>query len=295
MPIDTTCNGCGNRLRVAEQHAGKKARCPKCGNVYIVPNLAADEASGGEQPAAIAEQSATVAAHNDVDSSHHSSAGATPAPMAAPTQTAADSNSGAATPQTEPRNSSNHPAVFPHGSSTTNDRPAAPGEASWMFRSENGHIYGPVTRQQLSEWAAEGRVSADCQLQLVGGDGRWESVTGWLDRRQMSGAGAHPSTQVNVGQTYDSVTSYDAAMSNPSSIGRARPHRGVLVIILGVLGIGCPIFSAMAWAIAYRDLAEMDAGRMDPGGRTLTSAGMVMGIIMITIQSLIFLAFIADA
>ncbi|MEX2027836.1 MAG: hypothetical protein WEH44_11045, partial [Pirellulaceae bacterium] len=35
--IDTLCGGCGKRLRVGGEHAGKKARCPHCQLVYTVP------------------------------------------------------------------------------------------------------------------------------------------------------------------------------------------------------------------------------------------------------------------
>ena len=35
--IDTQCGGCGRRLRVAAEHAGKQARCPHCDLVYTVP------------------------------------------------------------------------------------------------------------------------------------------------------------------------------------------------------------------------------------------------------------------
>src|SRR5262245_3405922 len=37
MPIETTCQTCGQRLRVADEHAGKVARCPGCETVYTVP------------------------------------------------------------------------------------------------------------------------------------------------------------------------------------------------------------------------------------------------------------------
>ena len=38
MPIETMCSGCGQRLRVAEEHAGKLAKCPRCGATYTVPS-----------------------------------------------------------------------------------------------------------------------------------------------------------------------------------------------------------------------------------------------------------------
>jgi len=37
MPIDTLCQTCGKRLRVADEHAGKTARCPGCQTIYTVP------------------------------------------------------------------------------------------------------------------------------------------------------------------------------------------------------------------------------------------------------------------
>lgn len=162
-----------------------------------------------------------------------------------------------------------------------------------MFRSENGHIYGPVNRSQLAEWASEGRVSGRCQLQLVGGDGRWESAANWIQPRQFSNVGEGV-TQVDVATSLHDSTTFNAAMNEISSIGRARPHRGGLVLLIGLFGIGCPIFSAMAWALGYRDLAEMDAGRMDDSGRGLTATGMVLGILMIVLQTLMLFAIIMD-
>ncbi len=37
MPIETICQTCARKLRVADQYAGKKARCPQCGTIYVVP------------------------------------------------------------------------------------------------------------------------------------------------------------------------------------------------------------------------------------------------------------------
>ena len=57
------------------------------------------------------------------------------------------------------------------------------------------------------------------------------------------------------------------------------PHRGVTVLVLGILGINLFPLAIAAWIMAHTDLAEMDAGRMDPTGRGLTSAGKTCGII----------------
>lgn len=37
MAIETICQGCSKKLRVADEHAGKQARCPECGVIYTVP------------------------------------------------------------------------------------------------------------------------------------------------------------------------------------------------------------------------------------------------------------------
>jgi hypothetical protein len=60
-----------------------------------------------------------------------------------------------------------------------------------------------------------------------------------------------------------------------------KPHRGTLILVLGILGLVlCGIFTAIpAWVMASSDLKQMDAGTMDPSGRSLTSAGRILGII----------------
>ena len=60
-----------------------------------------------------------------------------------------------------------------------------------------------------------------------------------------------------------------------------KPHRGTLILILGILGIFCcGIFTAIpAWIMGAGDLKQMDAGLMDPAGRSNTNAGKICGIV----------------
>ena len=60
-----------------------------------------------------------------------------------------------------------------------------------------------------------------------------------------------------------------------------KPHRGVLILVLGILGlVGCGIFTAIpAWVMGAGDLKQIDGGTMDPSGRGLTQAGKILGII----------------
>lgn len=45
MPINTTCSGCGQTLTVSDEHAGKRARCPSCGQIYTIPLQSATQSS----------------------------------------------------------------------------------------------------------------------------------------------------------------------------------------------------------------------------------------------------------
>lgn len=61
-----------------------------------------------------------------------------------------------------------------------------------------------------------------------------------------------------------------------------QPHRGVVVLVLGILGIVvCTICGIIAWVMGNNDLREMAAGRMDPAGRGLTQAGKICGMISV--------------
>src|SRR4051812_41964352 len=59
MPIAITCAGCGKNLKVKDEWAGKKGKCPQCGTTFLIP--AAGEASKkawGSASAAVADKKA---------------------------------------------------------------------------------------------------------------------------------------------------------------------------------------------------------------------------------------------
>jgi len=59
-----------------------------------------------------------------------------------------------------------------------------------------------------------------------------------------------------------------------------KPHRGVLILVLGILGlIACCFCAPVAWYMGSQDMAEIDAGRMDPEGRQMTQIGMILGMV----------------
>jgi hypothetical protein len=68
----------------------------------------------------------------------------------------------------------------------------------------------------------------------------------------------------------------------PAFGAHMKPHRGAMILVFGILGLViCAILGIVAWVMGNADLAEMDAGRMDPSGRGITQAGKVCGMISV--------------
>jgi hypothetical protein len=73
-----------------------------------------------------------------------------------------------------------------------------------------------------------------------------------------------------------------------------KPHRGTLILVLGILSLViCSPLGIAAWIMGSGDLKQMDAGAMDPSGRSVTNAGKICGIIATVLLALGIVAFIA--
>ncbi len=58
------------------------------------------------------------------------------------------------------------------------------------------------------------------------------------------------------------------------------PHRGTLILVLGILGIVCCfICGIVAWVMGNKDLKQMAAETMDRSGEGLTKAGKICGMV----------------
>jgi hypothetical protein len=87
-----------------------------------------------------------------------------------------------------------------------------------------------------------------------------------------------------------------------------EPHRGKMLLVMGnvslalggltlcTAGIASPlsvVLGAVTWWLAQRDLEEMRAGRMDPGGQSSTEAGRAGGLVGAILGLLLGLFFAA--
>jgi hypothetical protein len=76
-----------------------------------------------------------------------------------------------------------------------------------------------------------------------------------------------------------------------------KPHRGTLILVLGILSlIVCGFLGIPAWIMGSNDLKEIDAGTMDPSGRSLTNTGRICGMIgtiLLILGAIVMIVFFA--
>ena len=82
--------------------------------------------------------------------------------------------------------------------------------------------------------------------------------------------------------------------ANPTAMGGLglQPHRGPLILTLGITSLVCfcLFFAAIpAIIMANEDLRKMDNGIMNADGRSITTAGKVIGIVALILNGLGFL------
>jgi len=138
----------------------------------------------------------------------------------------------------------------------------------WRMQTPEGQVYGPIGRSELDSWVDSGRVDVECQLS--------DDNKIWRSAAEIYPALAPvPSPTVA-----DVVAAAPVQVVPPSLIGYLQPHRGSLIVTMGVLAwVTCPIFSVFAWVMGASDIQDMKHGRMDPGGLQQTQAGMVLGMV----------------
>ncbi len=162
MPIDIQCNECKKRFRVPDKFAERRIKCPNCEKPIAVP--AADSAEADSAEADSAEADSAKAAPSDASAGGSGGGGASAVgqlPTAAPQEAARPEPS--ALPKTE--------------AASEEDRQTSDEEGQWYLQTDDGEQYGPVDREELDAWLAEGRIDGTCQLLCDGWD-QWQ----WADK-----------------------------------------------------------------------------------------------------------------
>lgn len=261
MAIESICPGCGQRLAVPEEHAGKQARCPACQTIYTVPTAASAETAQGGFPAMDGGQGSSNAAESASSADGFSGGQVNPF-----SETVAG-------PQSNPEA----------------DRDAFAGQPSvsnefWM-RASDGTEYGPVDRTNLNRWFSEGRVGAGYQIRQ-GQNGAWQPAAAF--QPQLNPYADHPSG----GNPYA-----PSAAQSYSQYRKSDPSG--LVLTMGILSwvclLICPFIGfipgLVAWITGRNGIRDIQAGVADPTNLTLVQVGYYLGMVNVLLTVLGFIAF----
>jgi len=140
----------------------------------------------------------------------------------------------------------------------------------WWY-VQNGQKQGPVTELDIISALANSSIPQGT-LVWTEGMAEWEQV------------GQRP--EFTASQLYPAQPGY-TQMPGQMQTSHLKPHRGTLILVLGILSLVliscCALFGLIcgiiAWILGKADMKEMDQGIMDSSGRGTTNAGLICGII----------------
>lgn len=254
MAITTNCSGCGKTLAVADEFAGRQARCPACGQIYTVP---ASTTPIAPTPAAPSSFDAPL----DLQLPSQSSAfgGSTPsAPLSTPVST----------PLSTPASAS----AAPSGSEFK------PSSVQYWMRASNGAEYGPADAAMLSRWFTEGRIGPDYQIR-IGQYGHWQPAAAF--QSLVTGQGSATDSNVNP---YATSSTFTPGVATHRTYPKA--DQSGLVLAMGILSWvgGCAIFGIIAWVVGSQALADINAGNADPSSRGVVQVGYYLGMVNVILS-----------
>ena len=116
------------------------------------------------------------------------------------------------------------------------------GVETWKLRSPSGEEFGPVSKSELDQWVAEGRVNDQVMLQHSTGDqaGTWQNAESvYPNWREMSQAGAQPQPAGNPYQSSPQPNYGGSAMATSD-----RPGGATAISILTIVGGSVAIITA---------------------------------------------------
>ena len=158
----------------------------------------------------------------------------------------------------------------------------------WHLKTPDGLTFGPVARAELDRWLAEGRITAATQI-MHEGDGQWV----WAQQIYPHLASFTADSPLKPVPMPQAINPYAApTTASPFAPTRYRePHRGGAILALAIVGIFvCDILSLVAIVMAIIDLGKMNRGEMDPSGKGLTIAGIVIAVLKFVIIALVIAA-----
>jgi phage FluMu protein Com len=256
MPITTQCSGCGQTLAVAEEFAGRKAKCPQCGHVYIVPTAATGPTSDNGATAAVIGASDAFPSP-DMTASYAPSTAAGAARDAQYWMRASDGRTYGPVDQ--------------------------PGLMRWFAEGRVGPDYQIRT-------GSEGPWQPAALFQ-----GMRSAAPPGRSPQPAAGHpfAGNPYAQNPYAASPVAAQAYPQGQS-PTTW--RKDDRGSLVLVLGILAwiFGCPIFSIIAWTVGHQAIRDIRDGLANPASLGMVQVGyyLAMAHVIVTLLAIGFMAVI---
>jgi hypothetical protein len=278
MPIDSICTGCGKTLRVGDEFAGRKARCPLCGAIYVVggdtlettstPMVAPLHPLQSQQPQSDLSSLPAFQSSGDSWSSMPTSEPLPSAPLANAQPIGA---------------ASSNPATYPAATSfgqASSPAQSAPGER-YFVRTPNGVVYGPSDVKTVNDWIQQGRLDDTCHIRSHNSE-QWIGIPAWQFQLKRT---ANP--VMGYGSTASATNQFGAApVSSNQSAGYVKSGNGIWVLLLGIFSwilcvtfIGGIICSILAIVLGINELSNIRNGKSPESDRAFALIGMWLGIL----------------
>ncbi len=247
MAIETTCGGCGKQLSVGDEHAGRRARCPACGQIYTIPS---PDGAPPELPAIPT------------------------GPQPLPTGSQAPQSDSFAATTAGPASSSEIPSL------PTPAPAAAENLNQFWMRSTEGAEYGPVDGATLNRWFNEGRVGPGYLMRQLE-TGMWQPADVFNPNAQRAGIPNSPNSPSSANPFAAAPVSSVAPTYRQMY---PKPDQSGLVLAFGILAwFICPIFGIVAWIMGQAGLRDIRLGLVDPSNKGLMLAGYYLGMVNVII------------
>jgi DNA-directed RNA polymerase subunit RPC12/RpoP len=275
MPIDSICSGCGKTLRVNDEFVGRKARCPACGNVYVVGEASPDPAVAIPSPSvAVAETTyAPPGTTSDTSSlplaDSWSALQTSPSQLESPSERQSVEQSGAVSEQRS--------SGVPPGLDLPLAMPIA--EQKFFVRTPNTMIYGPSDKATVLDWIEQGRLDDTCHIREESSE-QWLGLAAWrFQTRKVNAPVSNPVRPTTNGFG-------DVPRANVQSAGYAtKAGNGTVVLVLGLVSwVLCPtvvggwICAILAIVFASFEFNKLRSGQTPGNERWLVLLGMWLGI-----------------
>lgn len=274
MPIDSKCSGCGKTLRVNDEFVGRKARCPACGNVYVVGEGSTNLSVANPNPSFEVAETAYVAPGIASDSTSQPLADSWSSLPTSPSQLDAPSE----------RNLVQQPNATPEQwsgvVSPQSELPQATpiAESKFFVRTPNSMIYGPSDKATVLDWIDQGRLDDTCHIREEASE-QWIGLAAWrFQTRKVNAPASSPvlSTAIGFGEVQ---------RSSVQSAGYGKSGNGTIILVLGLASwvlcltvIGGWICAILAIVFASFEFNKLQSGETPGNERWLVLLGMWLGI-----------------